>query len=211
MINIDSEHTKVIQVDADTRIIIDMLTGEVLHTQYKTKDIWMQKDERVMVHKLSSFKKPTGKKNGNSSINPDFICIFRDNWNDLVRKKLLSFSERGVLMSLIGFTNWRSNILVHPDTHQVLNESTLANLLACDRNHLSKHLLSLNKKGLIAIVKTGDRTPNKYMVNSNLSVFGKTLKDTAEHGVFSNTNWSPALPIEFKDEKDHTKIKKGSF
>lgn len=162
-----------------------------------------------MVHKIKPFKPPTEKKKkGNSPTNPDFICIFRDNWNDLVRTKKLSFGERGVLMSLIGFTDWRSNILIHPDTRQVLNESTLATLLQCDRKHLSGYLASLNKVGLIAIVKTGDRTPNKYMMNSNLSIFGKTLKDTAEHGVFKNVEWQPVLPIEFKDEKDHSKIKK---
>ena len=205
-----SDHTKIIQVDENTRIIVSLDTGEKLYTQYRTKDIWSQRDEKVMVHKLKPYKKPTeDKKKGNSPTNPDFICIFRDNWNDLVRKKELSFAERGVLMSLIGFTNWRSNILVHPDNHQVLNESTLAKLLQCDRNHLSGHLSSLNKKGLVAIVKTGDRTPNKYMMNSNLSIFGKTLKDTAEHGLFREVEWKPIIPIKFKDEKDHSKIKKG--
>ena len=163
-----------------------------------------------MVHKIKPFKPPTEKKKkGNSPTNPDFICLFRDNWNDLVRKKELTFAERGVLMSLIGFTNWRSNILVNPDTQQVLNESTLAKLLNCNRAHLSEHLISLNKKGLIAIIRTGDGRPNKYMVNSNLSVFGKTLKDNAEHGVFRDVEWKPAIPIVFKDEKDHSKIKKG--
>lgn len=205
-----NDHTIIVYVDENTRFIVDKHTGEKLHVQHRTKDIWSQDDERVMVHKLKPFKPPTeGIKKGNSATNPDFICIFRDNWNDLVRKKNLSFADRGVLMSLIGFTNWRSNILVHPDTHQVLNESTLANLLVCDRNHLSGHLASLNKKGLIAIVKTGDRTPNKYMMNSNLSIFGKTLKDTAEHGFFRDVEWKPVIPIVFKDEKDHSKIKKG--
>ena len=188
---------------------MDIHTGEKLFTQYRTKDIWSQRDEKVMVHKLKPYKKPTeDKKKGNTPTNPDFICIFRDNWNDLVRRKKLSFADRGVLMSLIGFTNWRSNILVHPETYQVLNESTLAKLLDCDRSHLSKHLESLNKAGLIAIVKTGDRTPNKYMMNSNLYIFGKTLRDRDEHGFFKEVEWKPIMPIELKDEKDHSKIKK---
>jgi len=205
-----SDHTKIMMVDEDTRIIVSLDTGEILHTQYRTKDIWSQRDEKVMVHKLKPYKKPSeDKKKGNTPTNPDFICIFRDNWNDLVRKKELSFAERGVLMSLIGFTNWRSNILVHPDTQQVLNESTLAKLLCCNRAHLYEHLASLYKKGLIAIIKTGDGRPNKYMMNSNLSVFGKTLKDNAEHGVFKDVEWKPAIPIVFKDEKDHSKNKKG--
>lgn len=205
----DDDRFRIVPVDDNTRIIMEVATGDVLYTQYRTKDIWSQRDEKVMVHKVKPFKPPTEKKKkGNSPTNPDFICVFRDNWNDLVRNKKLSFGERGVLMSLIGFTDWRSNILVHPDTRQVLNESTLATLLQCDRKHLSGYLASLNKAGLIAIVKTGDRTPNKYMINSNLSIFGKTLKDTAEHGVFRNVEWQPVLPIEFKDEKDHSKIKK---
>jgi len=206
---LDDDRFRIVPVDDNTRIIMEVATGDVLYTQYRTKDIWSQRDEKVMVHKVKPFKPPTEKKKkGNSPTNPDFICVFRDNWNDLVRNKKLSFGERGVLMSLIGFTDWRSNILVHPDTRQVLNESTLATLLQCDRKHLSGYLASLNKAGLIAIVKTGDRTPNKYMINSNLSIFGKTLKDTAEHGVFRNVEWQPVLPIEFKDEKDHSKIKK---
>jgi len=206
---LDDDRFRIVPVDDNTRIIMEVATGDVLYTQYRTKDIWSQRDEKVMVHKVKPFKPPTEKKKkGNSSTNPDFICVFRDNWNDLIRNKKLSFGERGVLMSLIGFTDWRSNILAHPDTRQVLNESTLATLLQCDRKHLSGYLASLNKAGLIAIVKTGDRTPNKYMMNSNLSIFGKTLKDTAEHGVFRNVEWQPVLPIEFKDEKDHSKIKK---
>lgn len=205
-----NDHTIIVNVDENTRFIVDRNTGEKLHEQHRIKDIWSQDDEVVMVHKLKPFKKPTeGKKKGNTPTNPDFICIFRDNWNDLVRKKDLTFAERGVLMSLIGFTNWRSNILVNPETHQVLNESTLSKLLDCNRSHLSEHLISLNKKGLIAIIRTGDGRPNKYMVNSNLSVFGKTLKDNAEHGVFRDVKWEPIMPIVFKDEKDHSKIKKG--
>lgn len=205
-----NDHTIIVNVDENTRFIVDKHTGEKLYVQHRTKDIWSQSDEKVMVHKIKPFKLPTEKKKkSNSPTNPDFICIFRDNWNDLVRNKKLSFADRGVLMSLIGFTDWRSNILVHPDTHQVLNESTLANLLSCDRTHLSGHLASLNKKGLIGIVKTGDRTPNKYMMNSNLSIFGKTLKDTAEHGFFKDAEWKPVIPIEFKDDKKDSKIKKG--
>ena len=205
----DDERFRIVPVDDNTRIIMEVSTGEVLYTQYRNKDIWSQRDEKVLVHKIKPFKPPTEKKKkGNSPTNPDFICIFRDNWNDLVRKKELTFAERGVLMSLIGFTNWRSNILVHPDTQQVLNESTLSKLLDCNRSHLSEHLMSLNKKGLIAIIRTGDGRPNKYMVNSNLSVFGKTLKDNAEHGVFKDVKWEPVIPIVFKDEKEHPKIKK---
>ena len=204
----DDDRFQTIQVDENTRIVVDTFTGEVKYTQYRIKDIWRQADEKVMVHKTGKGKKPEGKKKHNTSVNPDFICVFRDNWNDIVRKKALTFAERGVLMSLIGFTDWRSNVLVHPDTHQVLNEATLANLMLCDRNHLSEHLAKLNTKGLIAIVKTGNKTPNKYMMNSNLSVFGKALKDPAEHGVFKDTDWKPVIPIEFKDPKDDTKIKK---
>lgn len=204
-----NDHTIIVQIDENTRAIVDRNTGEKLYVQHKTKDIWRQDDERVAVYKIGEGKKPKEKKKkGNTQTNPDFICIFRDNWNDLVRKKRLSFADRGVLMSLIGFTNWRSNILVHPETNQVLNEATLAFLLCCDRNHLSKHLESLNKAGLIAIVKTGNRTPNKYMMNSNLSIFGKTLKDNDEHGFFKDVEWKPIMPIVFKDEKDHSKIKK---
>jgi hypothetical protein len=198
----------IVQVDDNTRYIVNKETGEKLHVQYRVKDIWRQADEKVMVHKIGGGLKPTSKKKNNTPSNPDFVCVFRDNWNDLVRKKALTFAERGVLMSLIGFTDWRSNVLVHPETRQVLNESTLANLLQSDRKHVATHLESLNKKGLIAIVKTGNRTPNKYMMNSNLAVFGKTLKDPAEHGVFNNTDWKPIIPIVFKDEKDHSKIKK---
>lgn len=205
-----NDHTIIVNVDENTRFIVDKHTGEKLHVQHRTKDIWSQSDEKVMVHKIKPYKKPSDdRKKGNTPTNPDFICVFRDNWNDLVRNKKLSFGERGVLMSLIGFTDWRSNILVNPDTRQVLNESSLATLLNCDRKHLSGYLASLNKVGLIAIVKTGDRTPNKYMMNSNLSIFGKTLKDTAEHGVFKNVDWKPRIPIEIKDGKDHSKIKKG--
>jgi len=203
-----NDHTIIVNVDENTRLIVNKHTGEKLHVQHRLKDIWRQDDERVMVHKIAEAKKTKNKKKGNTPNNPDFICVFRDNWNDLVRSKNLSFGERGVLMSLIGFTDWRSNILVHPDTHQVLNESTLAKLLNCDRKHLSGYLTSLNKSGLIAIVKTGDRTPNKYMMNSNLAIFGKTLKDTAEHGVFKNVDWKPILPIELKDEENYSKIKK---
>ena len=203
-----NDHTLIVQIDENTRVIVDKNTGEKLYTQYRIKDIWRQDDEKVMVHKIGSGRKQKGKKKSNTPSNPDFICVYRDNWNDLIRKKKLSFGERWVLMSLIGFTDWRSNILVHPDTHQVLNESSLAALLQCDRKQLSTYLASLNKCGLIAIVKTGDRTPNKYMVNSNLAVFGKTLKDTAEHGVFKNVEWKPIMPIEFKDEKTDSKIKK---
>lgn len=205
---LDEERFRIIPVDENTRVIMDNLTGEVLHTQYRVKDIWTQRDEKVIVHKVGNAKKTPGKKKKNTPTNPDFICVFRDNWNDLVRKKQLSFGERGVLMSLIGFTDWRSNILVHPDNHQVLNEASLSRLLQCDRKSLSGYLLSLNKKGLIAIVKTGDRTPNKYMVNSNLAVFGKTLKDNAEHGFFKNVKWEPVIPIEFEDEKTDPKTKK---
>lgn len=204
----NDERTKIIQIDENTRAIVDLSTGEVKYVQHRVKDIWVQQDEKVLIHKNGNGKKSVGKKKHNTPTNPDFICVFRDNWNDLIRKKALTFAERGVLMSLIGFTDWRSNVLIDPDTHQVLNEATLATLIQCDRNHLSEHLAKLNTKGLIAIVKTGNRTPNKYMMNSNLSVFGKTLIDPAEHGVFDNTDWKPVMKIEFQDGKDHSKIKK---
>jgi hypothetical protein len=169
------------------------------------KNVWRQDNERVVVYKIGEGRKEKVKKKSNTTTNPDFICIFRDNWNDLVRKKELTFAERGVLMSLIGFTNWRSNILVHPETGQVLNESGLSKLLNCNRAHLSEHLISLYQKGLIAIIKTGDGRPNKYMMNSNLSIFGKTLKDNSEHEVFRDVDWKPIKPIVFKDEKKRLK------
>lgn len=171
----------------DTRLIIDAETGEILHKQQR-RQVWLQKDESLVKFKRTQQK-----------TNVQFFMLYRTNWHDIILKKRLSFSEIGVLTSLLAFIDWQSNFLVHPATKTLLNESTLAELLECEKKNLREHIARLNAKGLIAIVKSGAGYPNKYILNSNIAFFGRKMKDINEHKIFNDVAYVPKTPIKYEE------------
>lgn len=128
-----------------------------------------------------------------------FLRLYRTNWQDIVLKRRLTFTEAGVLMHLLAFVDWESNWLVHPETGANLNESELAGLLKCDRATLHGSLVALNKKGMIAIVKRGEGCPNHILFNSNVASYGKYMRNLRDHEVFDGGAYEAPVRIKYKE------------
>ncbi len=163
--------------------MIDTSTGEILQTVSVPDS-----------HRLASFpisEHPRYQR-------PPFFVVYRPNWLDIVRKKRLSFHERGVLASLLAFLDWQGTSLVHPDTQIPLNESSLADLLGSDRKSLSETLKSLNDKGMIFLINKGKGNPSGIMLNPNVFFFGKTMKDPTEAAHFGTCNYEPVRRVAYR-------------
>lgn len=128
-----------------------------------------------------------------------FFMVYRTNWMDLILKNKLNITEVGMLGSLMTFIDWQSNFLVHPKTKMLLNESTLADLLNCSRGCIRRHITTLNEKGLVAIVKAGSGSPNKYILNSNIAFYGRKIKDINEHLIFNDVEYVPKTEIKYEE------------
>ena len=163
--------------------VIDIETGEVLSQHW---------DEQR--------KAPSGRP-PDSAKKPHFYRVYCTNWADLIDKKRLTFVEVGVLMSLLRFTDWESNFLVHPRTGKNLSASEIAGLLKTDRAGLMKHLEALHRKGLLAIVKCGGNGyANHYILNSHVVFKGSRMKDLNEHERFSkDCPYEPPLRVRYKE------------
>lgn len=160
------------------QLIVNSDTGEVVSRKF------------IKESDLPSGRKPEARQ-------PHFYKLYSTNWKDIVKKKHLTPYEAGVFFMVLSFVGWESNFLVHPKTGQNLNCSQLADLLSIERKQLFDTMQTLNRKGLIAIVKCGDGNSNHYMLNSNVVFWGSKIKDTSEHSRFIK-DCPLELPIELK-------------
>lgn len=141
--------------------------------------------------------KPTGRPPGGKEAR--FVRLYQSNWVDIVREKRLSLTELGLLTALLAFVGWESNFLVNPDTGKNASVSDVSRLLGMDRSRVHEGLVALNKKGFIALLKLGDGRDNHVLFNSNVGLFGKRLKDKAEHDAFSDVPYKPKVVINHKE------------
>ena len=162
------------------RTIVDRETGEVLSQR------WI----------IEQDKKPGRPQGGKKA---HFYKIYVTNWDDIVRKKKLDFTEIGFLCSLLSFLGWQTAYLVHPDTEENLTESKIAELLKCNRGHLHTLIERLVKKGLVAKVVNGSGKGNHFMINTNIFFFGSTIDDIRMHNTFGAAcEHKPPVSIKYK-------------
>jgi len=165
--------------------ITDIETGEILD------QFWRER------RKKPSGRPPDGGKQ------PNFYRVYCTNWADVIDRKRLTFSEIGVLMSLMRFVDWESNFLIHPITRQNLSCQEIAKLLNTERNRLNEHMEVLHKKGLLAIVKCGGNGfPNHYILNTNILFKGNRIKDVNEHKRFiKDCAYEPPVKVKYKERE----------
>jgi DNA-binding MarR family transcriptional regulator len=160
--------------------VTDAVTGEVMATYWEeTKG------------------KPSGRPPGGRDA--EFMKVYRTNWLDICQNRRLTFTEAGVLMHLLCYVGWESNFLVHPKTGENLSTSELAEMLKCDRSTLHEAIASLNRKGVLAVVKRGEGRANHILFNSHIAFFGKYIKDSSEHDVFTDVEWKPPVKIKYRE------------
>jgi len=165
--------------------ITDIETGEIIDQFWKERQ-----------------KSPSGRPPGNETKNPYFFKVYTSNWRNVLKKKQLTPYETGVFMMCLAFVGWESNFLIHPKTKDNLNCSSLAALLSIERTQLYNTMQTLNKKGLIAVVKCGDGQSNHYMLNSNIVFWGNKIKDKAEHERFTqDCPYDPPIKVKYKERE----------
>jgi hypothetical protein len=127
-----------------------------------------------------------------------YFRVYKTNWADLVCKSGLSFSQLGLLVSLMAFADWGTNRLIHPETKQLLSISALAELLGRNRKHLSESLYDLEEKGLIALVGHGAST--YILVNAQVLWFGKFMSNIREHAEqFKEHKYKPVVAVGYRE------------
>ncbi len=173
------------QVGANERIhITDAETGEIID------QFWRERRSGLS-------GRPSEKKK-----RPHFMKLYRTNWRDIVKKKRLHPYEAGVFFMCLAFVGWESNFLIHPKTGKNLSCSGLAELIGVHRNQLQPTMESLNRKGLVAVVKTGHGQANHYLLNSNVVFWGSHVKDTSEHDIFGqDCPYSPPVELKYHERK----------
>jgi hypothetical protein len=162
--------------------IINKDTGEVISSKF-----------------IKESDKPTGRPPADGR-KPHFYKVYCTNWQDVVTKKHLTPYEAGVFFMMLSFIKWESNFIVDPKSGANLNCSQLAKLLDVDRSNLSDTLDILNRKGLIAIVKCGDKSGNHYLLNSNVVFAGSQIKDVSEHSRFTkDCPFEPPITLKYQE------------
>jgi hypothetical protein len=157
--------------------ITDKETGEVIGENWITR----------------SDKKP-GRPKGKDAY---FIKLYRSNLVDIVSKRKLDLNEAGLLFMLLPYIGWQTPYIINPHTKNSMNASEIANKLKLDRSHCSGLLDRLVTKGILCKVNRGAGKPNHYMINVNISFYGKTIDDINHIDVFKNCAYEPKLEIKY--------------
>lgn len=126
-----------------------------------------------------------------------FIKLYRSNLVDIVSKKKLDLNEAGLLFMLLPYMGWQTPYIINPKTKNNMNASEIATELKIERKHCSDMLDRLSTKGILSKVNRGAGKPNHYMVNVNISFYGKTIDDLNHVDVFKNCAYEPKLEIKY--------------
>lgn len=168
------------------RQLANLETGETRGERQYEQVVHVPDGKSVTISDPMRGKKATEKE-------PYFYRVYRANWDDIVRKKRLTMTERGVLVSLMTCLSWESNYLVHPDTGEILNQTQLAKVLRVDRPSLSDALDRLQSKGLVATVDRGNGREKAYQLNSHVLYYGRLIRDINEHKIFDDSAYEPVV------------------
>jgi len=199
--------------DGNNRYIVDD-NGEVMHKQTK-REVWLQPGETVGI------VKPGRKRD--AANNPEFIKTYRTNIIDIVtreappdkndtgrlpnghkrknKKKWLSTLERAIFLSMMVFIDWESNYIVHPANKNLLNDTSLGELIGYDRGTISETTNMLANKGLISIIKNGNGRGNSFMINTNIVFNGRKMKDLNDCKVFQDCPYKPITAIKYQQSE----------
>ena len=161
------------------RVITDKVTGETLGENWIT----------------TNSKKP-GRPKGKEAY---FIKLYRSNLSDIVSKKKLDLNEAGLLLMLLAYIGWQTPYIVNPKTKSNMNASEIANELKLERSHCTNLLDRLVIKGIISKINRGAGKPNHYMINTNISFYGKTIDDINHIDVFKNCAYVPDVEIRYNE------------
>lgn len=126
-----------------------------------------------------------------------FYKLYATNWQDIVKKKRLTFTEIGLFMSLVAFLDWESQFLIDPYTGKNLSCSKIATILSTDRAHVSEIMDRLCDKGLISKVMRGSGCSCHFMLNSNVVHFGKYMKDLRHVEVFKDCKYNAPTDVKY--------------
>lgn len=165
--------------------ITDKETGEVIGENWIT----------------SNNKKP-GRPKGKDAY---FIKLYRSNLVDIVNKRKLDLNEAGLLFMLLAYIGWQTPYIINPATKNNMNASEIANQLKLDRSHCADLLDRLVSKGVLSKINRGSGKPNHYMINTNISFYGKTIDDINHVDVFKNCAYEPKLKIKYTQTPEQKK------
>lgn len=174
----------------EVECVIDTETGEIAHLKRKI-ELFLQDDEYIRRYKKKD-------EEGNSV---NFNRLYRTNLLDIVMKKRLTLNELGFFIAISAFIDWQSNYLVHPQTKQLLNESSLAALLDMPRQNVNDYCKRLNAKGMLALVNKGPGRPHNILLNSNIVFFGSKIKDPNDHKNFDDCPYKPVVYKRYSKER----------
>ncbi len=163
---------------SEYRVITDKKTGETIAENWVTT---------------------TNSKPGRSikKQDPHFIKLYRTNLIDIVDNKRLDLIESGFLFKLLRFVGWQTPYIIHPKTKHNMNATEIADVLKLSRTHVTELLERLTQKGIIVKIIRGNGRPNNYMLNTNITFYGKTIDDLKHVDVFKGCAYEPALEIKY--------------
>jgi hypothetical protein len=151
---------------------------------------------------ITSSKSKPGRPKGKDAY---FIKLYRSNLTDIVNKRKLDLNEAGLLLMLLAYCGWQTPYIINPKTKNNMNASEIASELKLERTHCSDLLDRLVTKGVLSKINRGAGKPNHYMVNINISFYGKTIDDLNHIDVFKNCAYEPKLEIKYTQTPSNDK------
>ncbi|MDY3987780.1 MAG: winged helix-turn-helix transcriptional regulator [Massilioclostridium sp.] len=167
-------------------IMSDANTGEVVHDYWETQ------------HSNAPFKEPS-----NSQCN--FIKLYRTNLTDIVKKKKLDLNEAGLFMLILSMSGWQTPYIQDPETKRNASLSDIARFTGYSRSHISVIMERLCKKGIIAKVNRGEGKACHFMINTNISFFGKTIDDIRHTDTFTDCAYEQAVTVKYRKTPEKNK------
>lgn len=134
-----------------------------------------------------------------------FIKLYRTNLMQIAKDKKLDLNEAGLLFMLLSIIGWQTPYIINPDTKKNMSCSDIADYLGLERKYTGSLLDRLVDKGMIGKVVNGKGRANSYMINTNVSFWGKTIDDTNHLDVFANCSYEPEVYIKYRKTPEEKK------
>lgn len=158
------------------KFIVDKNTGELLET-------------------LNAVYLPEKPKSAHIPKHKDFTKIFKVNQIGLIKSKLLSANEMGLLTVIENYITWESNILFDKEKESYMTGLDLHNITGFSRTAVLRYINRLAYVGILTLIR-GYRNERRILLNPYLAYQGEKI-DQWVLDLFDNRIYEPVLKIPF--------------